>query len=848
MAKQQPIRNNNNNPKSTPAQAPRTVEAAVLPTPLPFDPSPITGPLKAFFTNYKLQGLLVAICSMVIYLNTMTLHWAVDDAMVITRNTFTQRGAAGIPGIWKTDMFYGLFGESKNLVSGGRYRPFTMTMFALEVELFASDRKDAAGNIVYDYKDAMGIPLKSKQFNKTVAELQLLLNDPGLPPNTRAAINAEIEANRGYKLKELDPEKSSIYAICHLINVLLYGALAWCLYIWFLKMLNPERKEDNGMANFIAFTGAMIFAMHPIHTEAVANVKGRDEIVATLGSVLASYWLLRSYYDPANNRKYMIWAVSAFTIGLFSKESGVTFFAVIPFMFWCFTNAQIGTIISKTSVLIPPFIFFMWIRTSVLGVDGSSLGTISYELMNNPFLKFNPAMKTAPLYEGAKVNYITNPPGAYIRVTGMEQFAMTMATWGRYLKLLIFPHPLTNDYYPRHVEFMNMLHPEAFTGFLANAALIFAGIWGLLKRNIVGFGIMTYYATFSVVSNVVFPIGSNMSERFMFMPSLGLALVAGWCLWKLVALINKGKEAFNPAIVMGLIAVVCTLYGFKAWDRNYAWKNDFVLFTGDVKISVNSSKLNMATGGEILTNSEKVYQKDVKIANDKFTAEGSKDTATLNKAVRDAQTKRLKEVDYAMELLERSLLHHPGFANAWLLYGNAHIYKAKYDEAIRCYRQVEIWRPGHQDLNQNMAVALREMGRIKGEQQGKPEEAIKYLAESTSKYNPNDPEALRLLGTAYGLVADKTGNFAMHNQAINAFMRCYRLNPNNLNAIENMAIAYQKTGQGAKAIEAYELLNQKIPNNPVILQRLRDLCGQTGQAAKAAQYNQMLLSLSGGGK
>jgi hypothetical protein len=74
---------------------------------------------------------------------------------------------------------------------------------------------------------------------------------------------------------------------------------------------------------------------------------------------------------------------------------------------------------------------FLVLRTSVLGF---SLGEPSGELMNNPFLKL-----------------VGNQ---YVPLSADEKFATILFTLGKYLQLMVFPHPLTHDYYPRHIEIM----------------------------------------------------------------------------------------------------------------------------------------------------------------------------------------------------------------------------------------------------------------------------------------------------------------------------------------------------------------------------------------------------------
>ena len=88
--------------------------------------------------NTKLHKLLIFVVAFLLYANTLTHEYTQDDAIVIYDNMFTTKGFSGIPGILKYDTFFGFFkveGKDK-LVAGGRYRPLTLVMFAVEYAIF----------------------------------------------------------------------------------------------------------------------------------------------------------------------------------------------------------------------------------------------------------------------------------------------------------------------------------------------------------------------------------------------------------------------------------------------------------------------------------------------------------------------------------------------------------------------------------------------------------------------------------------------------------------------------------------------------------------------------------------
>ena len=70
--------------------------------------------------------------------NTLTNGWALDDTLLITQNIFTKQGFAGIPAIWSNDVFVGYLGQG-GVETGGRYRPLSHSVFALQYALAGND-------------------------------------------------------------------------------------------------------------------------------------------------------------------------------------------------------------------------------------------------------------------------------------------------------------------------------------------------------------------------------------------------------------------------------------------------------------------------------------------------------------------------------------------------------------------------------------------------------------------------------------------------------------------------------------------------------------------------------------
>ena len=644
----------------------------------------------------------------VLYANTLFFDYTLDDAIVIYDNEFTTKGAAGIPGLLKYDTFRGFFKVEgkKNLVAGGRYRPLTPVMYALEVQLFAPEKLDASGQ-----------PVKDKD------------GDTVFDPNQGGKLN-------------------TVKFFGHLVNILLYALTCVVLFWLLLKILSPGGQTVSGVgyAPFVALAAALLFAVHPIHTEVVASIKGRDEIVSLLGSLAALYLSLQAFYEK--KPKLNLAAAGLFFLALLSKENAITFLAIVPLTYYFFTKAKFGKIASQTLPFVVGAVVFLIIRTSVLGWDLG--GEPPRELMNNPFLKL------------VGNQYVDFTPG--------EKFATIFYTLGKYIQLLIFPHPLSHDYYPRAVGIMTFGDWQVI---LSGLLYLGMGVYALIrlpKKDPMSYGILFFLATLSIASNIVFPIGTNMSERFVYMPSVGFALIVAVFLYRATGSWGRPK----PAVIFVGVAILLAL-SLKTFTRNFAWKDNFTLFTTDIETVPNSAKLRNATGGELIAQSLKPENAARK--NDML----SEAVGHLNEAVKI----------------------HPGYKNPFLLLGNAYNYLQQYEASIQAYRQALQLDSNYGEAKNNLGITYRDAGRYFGEQKGDLNKSLTYLLQSY-EMNPNDYETLRLLGVAYGI----SGNIG---KAVEFFAKALEQEPNNADANYNLGTAYFNAGQPERAQEFIQKAKQINP-------------------------------------
>jgi len=456
---------------------------------------------------------------------------------------------------------------------------------------------------------------------------------------------------------------------------------------------------------------------------------------------------------------------------LLSKENAITFIAVIPITIYFFTKTKYKKYIYSIIPLIISSSIFLLIRKSILG-DGPVQVN---ELMNNPFIEANFA----------------------------EKYATIVYTLGIYIKLLIFPHPLTFDYYPYHIEIMQWNNIWVLLSLLLYIIIMIISIKGLKNKSLYSYSIIFYLITLSIVSNIIFPVGTFMNERFLFIPSIGFCLIIGKTIVDLYKKYSS-RRYVNYIITMFLIFIL-SISWIKTFSRNKVWENDFSLFSTDVKTSKNSAKSNTSYGGNLLEKA--MEEKD--------------------------ELKREKMHKTAISHLKKALTIHPAYVDALILAGNAYgNYKQMNDSALYYYKLALKKAPKKNLIFKNIHVILNRtdnidykikqykeiykinpnrydvcynLGRLYGRYKGNIPESIKYL-ERAIYFKNDDFNINKDLGVAYGIA----GNYEKSKYY---FLQAIKINPNDIDCYKNLYITYSNLKQYDEAKKIFDSIKKLEAKN-----------------------------------
>lgn len=548
----------------------------------------------------------------------------------------------------------------------------------------------------------------------------------------------------------------------HLVNTLFYALTCGILFLLFRKYIVPNKPD-------IAFIAAFLFTIHPIHTEAVANLKGRDEILAGLFLITTLYGALAYCKEQKNKLLWATIGIFSFILSLLAKENALTLLAILPLTLYFFTDAKPIKIAGVTLPILLLIIVYFVMRVKLTGFSLSA--TNNQEIMNNAYLYAKPAEKWATIF------YVL----------------------GLYLKLSVFPHPMSYDYSFNQIPYRNFGSPEAILAFLANAALFAWAVWEFRKKSIYAYGILFYFLSISIVSNIVIDIGAFLADRFLYQASIGLSLV-------FAALLVEGAKKVGTSgktIVWASLIVIGFLGGAKTIARNAQWKNNETLFFTDVKTCPNSAKTNRACANLL-----------------------------LKKARTEAdRTQKAELLNQAIPYLNNAVAIYPGYIDVWVDLGLAYLLTDRFGAADSAFKQAAAINPIEHNLriiNASISVYYSEKGYDLAKNQSRFEEGRACL-EKAVEYDKNNVGAWNTLGIVCGLLSMQKNSMELYERSIFALRKSVEIAPKEPNYWFDLSVSYQNGRDFANAVAALEEVLKLKPDHEgakKTLETLRPLVGK----------------------
>lgn len=318
----------------------------------------------------------------------------------------------------------------------------------------------------------------------------------------------------------------------HFVNIILHSVNVFILFIVGLRLFKLP---------VAAFVSSIFFAVHPINTEAVNFVSGRNNVLSTFFVLLTVLFFLKG--EKSGRRFNFFIAGFTFLFGVLSKEIALM---VLPFLLF-------------SPCLNPSVKYLANLRVRIL-----TLG---------------PCWIAALLYLVARIIVLPMPLGSGEGVGLFQRLSLNIYAIPKYLAIVFFPFNLEN-YYTIPIDYGALWGPLL----LAWLAIIWVMV-SLLKRPSVPiwFGLLWLVVNYIPVCHLVPFASAPIAERYAYLPAVGMWLLAGNFVQSLCT------RGLSHRLWISCSAVLFCMLAFLTWQRNYDWRDDFSLFSALVRSNPESA-------------------------------------------------------------------------------------------------------------------------------------------------------------------------------------------------------------------------------------------------------------------
>ena len=322
----------------------------------------------------------------------------------------------------------------------------------------------------------------------------------------------------------------------HLTNILLHIGVALGLF-WLMRLFYFD--------NLLAALTALLFVVHPVHTEAVSYISGRADPLGTLFLLLAFIAYIKSL--STRNMLPRALAILSYALALLSRESSL----ILPFLLllyhYCFRkkieSGFFATIAAMTFV-------YIFLRTTVLKF-------VSFE---------NPVASTV----------FERIPGFFAAMAG-------------YAKLLILPFGL-------HMEYGNGLFSPINPAVLIGVFLVVFLLIFFVRRkrgpDTIVFGTAWFFIALLPFSNI-YPLNAYMAEHWLYISSMGFFLVLAKCF---LLFANACERTRN--FILGCLICLIAFYSYMAIRQNAYWNDPVNFYERTLTYAPHSARLYTNLGKE----------------------------------------------------------------------------------------------------------------------------------------------------------------------------------------------------------------------------------------------------------
>ncbi|KAL5283551.1 TMTC4 family protein [Megaselia abdita] len=540
-------------------------------------------------------------------------------------------------------------------------------------------------------------------------------------------------------------------------------------------------KSLSGNVRIASFT-AILFTIHPIHTEAVSGVVGRADLMFCSCFLVAVISRIRFKGSTFKVFLSYVLPILASIAGLFFKETAITILPTCVFIEIIRKRVNLRNIPSIHKILRHSNFYMLLITFGLLlfRLWIQNFESPKFEVMDNPI--------------AGSDNYITK----FLS----QNFLYVLNLW-----LLICPHWLCFDWALGCVELVSTFFDGRVIGIIFMYLILFKLIQ--LKNREVYFGLGILVIPFLPASGIV-RVGFVIAERILYVPSIGFSF--------LIAIgFEKLRRKLDWRVFTSLAVLICLILVFKTRERSSKWMTEEALFESGLDVCPNNAKVHyniarLASSNQNNTKAFKHYHKAIELypnygpalmnlgnlyreSKDLETAESlltksldfldsSQSTAWMNLGIVQAQQKRYFEAEGSYD---KAISLRRNFAVCYYNLGNLYLEMKRYSKAINSWQESVAINPKQPQAWANLLALL--------DNQELHEEALK-IAKEAVRFLPNEKSVLFVYANILGKLSRYEDSEEMYKKVVS-------LDPRNYLYHTNLGVLYHRWGRFDKAIESY---------------------------------------------
>lgn len=342
--------------------------------------------------------------------------------------------------------------------------------------------------------------------------------------------------------------------IFHVVSIVLYAAVG--VAVFRLARLFMDVRT--------AWLAAALFAVHPIHVEAVANVVGQAELWAALFVILAVIRFAQRGEDGTLSRRDVVAVAALFGTALLFKEHVIVLPAILVAAQLLLFGRQksraerLQSLLPVVAATAATAIAFLVVRTAVLGsFQGGG---------------------TSPIFFESDL---------------ATRFFTMLAVVQEWLRLFIWPAELSADYSPSRIVIMRSFEVFMIPSLLVLGSATVLGIAARKTQPVLAFALAWIGVTLLIPSNLVVVTGFVLAERSLFLASVGVTIVGALAITSTMQMAMReahGKEPELIAIAAGLLLMLGIA---RSTTRNPVWHDNESLITQTVEDAPESARAHM---------------------------------------------------------------------------------------------------------------------------------------------------------------------------------------------------------------------------------------------------------------